>query len=76
MKIIRVNQDTYMLDTESGLIHSDALGMVDAMIRFGVDPIEIETGLVSLVRNGHHIAEYGVNKSFLFSRAISDVLKN
>ncbi len=72
LKIIRVNDDTFMLDGAKQ-IHGDVNAMIIAMSVLGVSWNEIERGMISLVSNSHHIAEYGINKSFLFSRRVADI---
>ncbi len=73
LKIIRVDDDTFMLDGTKR-IYGDTNAMIIAMSVLGVSWDEIERGLISLVRNSHHIAEYGINKSFLFSRRVVDII--
>ncbi len=70
LRVYRVNNEEYIVVTPSNTQTGGLAKTVDNMSRLGVTDEEIETGLVSLQLNDHHIAEYGVYKSFMFSRKI------
>ena len=73
LKIYRVDTDNYMVATPTLSIHGNAMRTAIVMNRVGIDWDEIEAGLVSLETNNHHVAEYGINGTFLFSKSIYDV---
>jgi hypothetical protein len=71
LKLIRLNDDAFILRTSTNAISGDRQRVIRAMLMLDVEPNEIEAGLSDLMTNGTHLAEYGVNLTFLFSKNLA-----
>jgi hypothetical protein len=70
LKVFRVNDDEYICVSKDGAHYGGLIKTVDHMARIGIDDASIEDGLVSLQLNDHHVAEYGLFRTFMFSKRI------
>jgi hypothetical protein len=71
-KLLRINDDEFIIVTHGGkAVYGNRLRIVLALESIGVDFKEIENGIVSLCLNEHHVADYGVNKMFIYSQKLA-----
>lgn len=71
-KIYKTDSCGYILSTkENAIACKDLTKLIKVLKGIGVDADEIEYGLVELEINSHNIAEYGINKRFLFSKRVA-----
>jgi len=70
--LLKLNTDEYIVIENKKLAFF--CSSVDNLIRtlriLDVSFEEIETGLTELSRNMHNVANYGVNKTFIFSKKV------
>lgn len=71
-KIYKTDSCGYIVSTRQNAIACNSLTkLIQVLKGIGVDDDEIEYGLVELEINSHNIAEYGINKRFLFSKKVA-----
>jgi hypothetical protein len=69
-KVLRLKDDSFVLMAGKQAVYGDIWRMVKVMTALGVDYMEIEDGLTSLRLNDHDLAEYGLNKTFMYSKRL------
>jgi hypothetical protein len=68
-KVVKLADSQYVVSKFKQSKHFSKLkDLVSHMLGLGVSFEEIEEGLAALERNGHNVADYGVNKTFIFSK--------
>jgi vacuolar-type H+-ATPase subunit F/Vma7 len=72
MKLFRVKDDEYICVVESKSITGDRDTVAKGMMMLGVDRTEVEEAMVQLETNEHHVAEFGINLMFLYSKRIEE----
>jgi hypothetical protein len=66
------DSEGYVLQTKTQSIFSGTLQkLIGIMREIGINDEEIEYGLVELHANEHDIAEYGINKLFIYSKKVA-----
>lgn len=70
-KLIRVDNESFILVAGKRAIHSNRAGIIRVLLEIDVDVDEIEAGLSHLINRGDHVAEYGVNKTFMYSTRLA-----
>lgn len=71
LKLFRLNSNEYIVTRNNNkALYGDKIRAALALEHMGVDWNEIEEAFVSLQMNRHHVAEFGVNKTFIFSKAL------
>jgi len=66
-KVIKLKEDSYQIKTPTKTYEGNTRHTVLTMHDMGVDWDDIEFGLTSMLNNNHSVAEYGINKTFIFS---------
>lgn len=67
LKVFRITDDEYIVASGKASHYGSLVKTVGTLANLGVADQDIEAGLVSLQLNDHHVAEYGIYKSFIFS---------
>ena len=70
-KVLMLNEDEFVIVRDMTAQYGNADKTVRNLHKMGVDINEIEYGLMTMIHRGHNVAEYGVNKTFIFSKRIS-----
>jgi hypothetical protein len=66
-KLFRIHDDEYIIVRGRTSQVGSLIKTIQAMSQMGVDDHNIEAGLVSLQMNDHHVADYGVYLTFIYS---------
>jgi hypothetical protein len=69
--VLKTKDDEYILKTKQNAVFCSTQGkLIKVMFELGVNSDEIEYGLSELIRNDHNVANYGINKTFIFSKNV------
>lgn len=71
LKLIRLNDDAFITRTENRAIHGNRARTIAVLLMLNIDDAEIEAGLSQLINRGDHMAEYGVNGTFIYSKKLA-----